>query len=83
MEYVGHSQPEDEVVFRGDVDDGAFLAFWLRQQRVTAAMNVNIWDVNDGIRELIRSRHTVDARMLADPDVPIDALIAAATENRA
>ncbi len=83
MEYSGFATSWDEVVFRGDVAAREFIAFWLEDARVVAGMNVNIWDVNDAIRELIRSRHTVDARMLADPDVPIDALIAAATENRA
>jgi 3-phenylpropionate/trans-cinnamate dioxygenase ferredoxin reductase subunit len=47
MEYVGHSGPEDEVAVRGDLDSGAFLAFWIRRQKITAAMNVNVWDVND------------------------------------
>ena len=72
MEYVGHSQSEDEIVFRGEVDDGAFLAFWLRQQRVTAAMNVNIWDVNNQLRSLIGRQ--ISADRLSDTGIALDAL---------
>ena len=72
MEYVGHSQPDDEVVFRGDPDDGAFLAFWLRQQRVTAAMNVNIWDVNDQLRSLVGRQ--ISADRLSDTGIALEAL---------
>jgi 3-phenylpropionate/trans-cinnamate dioxygenase ferredoxin reductase subunit len=37
-------------------------------------MNVNIWDVVDDIKELIRSGQTVDPARLADPDVPLASL---------
>jgi 3-phenylpropionate/trans-cinnamate dioxygenase ferredoxin reductase subunit len=53
MEYVGHADPDDDVVLRGDPEGGEFLAFWTRQGRVTAAMNVNVWDVNDQLRALV------------------------------
>ena len=34
-------------------------------------MNVNMWDVNDDIQALIRSRRRVDEARLADLDVAI------------
>jgi 3-phenylpropionate/trans-cinnamate dioxygenase ferredoxin reductase subunit len=34
-------------------------------------MNVNIWDVADEIRDLIRDGLPVDPDRLADPNVPI------------
>jgi 3-phenylpropionate/trans-cinnamate dioxygenase ferredoxin reductase subunit len=40
-------------------------------------MNVNVWDVNDAIQRLIRSRAGVDERRLADPAVPLDELVGA------
>ena len=43
------------------------MAFWLRDGRVTAGMNVNVWDVGDQIKALIRSRSAVDTGQLADP----------------
>ena len=30
----------------GPMSDGEFIAFWLKDQRVIAGMNVNVWDVN-------------------------------------
>jgi 3-phenylpropionate/trans-cinnamate dioxygenase ferredoxin reductase subunit len=50
------------------------VAFWLRDGRVSAGMNVNVWDVGDGIKALIRSRSEVDRARLADPDVPLEKL---------
>jgi 3-phenylpropionate/trans-cinnamate dioxygenase ferredoxin reductase subunit len=78
MEYTGLHGPGDRVVFRGDRASRTFIAFWLRDERVTAAMNVNVWDVGEPIRRLIRSRTAVDERRLVDPDVPLEALIGAA-----
>jgi len=45
MEYSGHVGPDgyDTVVFRGDVASGEFIAFWMRDGRVLAGMNVNTW----------------------------------------
>ena len=71
MEYIGMGGPDDEVVVRGDLQAREFIAFWLRNGRVVAGMNVNIWDVVDDIKELIRSGQTVDPARLADPDVPL------------
>ena len=38
MEYVGHGSADDDVVIRGDLDSGEFIAFWLRDGAVSAAM---------------------------------------------
>jgi 3-phenylpropionate/trans-cinnamate dioxygenase ferredoxin reductase component len=72
MEYAGHSAPGDEVVYRGDPATREFIAFWLRDGRVAAGMNVNVWDVNEHIQELVRSGASVDVGRLRDPDVPLD-----------
>jgi 3-phenylpropionate/trans-cinnamate dioxygenase ferredoxin reductase component len=39
-------------------------------------MNVNVWDVNEHIQALIRSRGPVDLAALSDRDTPLDALVA-------
>ena len=75
MEYSGYATSWDEVVFRGDVEAREFVAFWLEDDRVVAGMNVNVWDVNDTIRELIRSRQPVERGQLLDSDVPLEELI--------
>ncbi|MEV0535125.1 FAD-dependent oxidoreductase [Kitasatospora sp. NPDC050463] len=73
MEYLGYVEPDgyDRVVFRGDVKANEFIAFWLKDGRVLAGMNMNIWDVTDPIRELIVSKRVVDADRLADPNVAL------------
>jgi len=75
MEYAGHSGPDDEVVFRGDRAGGEFIVFWMRDGRVTAGMNVNVWDVNEDIQALVREGATIDADRLRDADVPLDQVV--------
>jgi 3-phenylpropionate/trans-cinnamate dioxygenase ferredoxin reductase subunit len=77
MEYVGWLPPgtPGEVVVRGDLATREFIAFWLLDGRVAAGMNVNVWDVGDDIRALIRSGAVVDRARLADPEVPLPSLI--------
>ncbi|MBK8293391.1 MAG: FAD-dependent oxidoreductase [Solirubrobacterales bacterium] len=74
MEYVGYAPESDSIVYRGDVDAREFIAFWLKDSRVVAGMNVNVWDVSDQIRDLIKSRNAVDAGQLADPEVDLATL---------
>jgi 3-phenylpropionate/trans-cinnamate dioxygenase ferredoxin reductase subunit len=75
MEYVGHAKGYERVVFRGDVSKREFVAFWLDgESRVLAGMNVNVWDVLDDVKSLIRSRMPVDPDRLADPQQPLGAL---------
>lgn len=69
MEYVGRGGPDDEVVIRGDQQAGEFIAFWIHGGIVTAAMNVNIWDVNDDLRELVGV--AVDVERLTDSGVAL------------
>jgi 3-phenylpropionate/trans-cinnamate dioxygenase ferredoxin reductase subunit len=77
MEYVGHvGSGYDQIVVRGDLEAGEFIAFWLKDGRVQAGMNVNIWDVTDSIKNLIRSGRPVDADALADPGTSLDDLAA-------
>jgi 3-phenylpropionate/trans-cinnamate dioxygenase ferredoxin reductase subunit len=82
MEYSGYATEWDEVVFRGDRDAGEFVAFWLKDHRVIAGMNVNVWDVNEPVQALIRSRQPVDSASLQDADTALETLIPAATEAR-
>jgi 3-phenylpropionate/trans-cinnamate dioxygenase ferredoxin reductase component len=72
MEYGGYAARWDEVVFRGDPGGGEFIAFWLADSRVVAGMNFNVWDVNEAIRALIRSRRTVARTELEDPQVSLE-----------
>ena len=42
-----------------------------RDARVTAAMNVNVWDVGDDLKAIVGSRRPIDPARLADPDVAL------------
>ena len=73
MEYTGFGG--GEVVVRGD--EREFVAFWLRDGRLTAAMNVNVWTgVPEIARRLIRSGTRLDPAALADPAVPLEDMTA-------
>jgi 3-phenylpropionate/trans-cinnamate dioxygenase ferredoxin reductase subunit len=76
MEYSGYAPKWDEVVFRGDRDSGQFIAFWLKDERVVAGMNVNVWDVNEHVQALIRSRQPIETHALSDLDTPLESLAA-------
>jgi NADPH-dependent 2,4-dienoyl-CoA reductase/sulfur reductase-like enzyme len=73
MEYAGFAPltRDAELVYRGDPSTGEFIAFWIREARVVAGMNVNVWDVNDEIKALVASRVQVRADELRDSDVPL------------
>ena len=72
MEYTGYAGGGNEVVFRGDPAGREFIAFWLERGRVRAGMNVNVWEVTDRIKGLIRSRQQVEVHRLTDPGVPFE-----------
>jgi 3-phenylpropionate/trans-cinnamate dioxygenase ferredoxin reductase subunit len=81
MEFSGYAplMAGVEPVFRGDVPGREFIAFWLADDRVVAGMNVNVWDVNEQVQQLIRSRVRVDGARLVDPALPLERLLAGAT----
>ena len=77
LEYSGWAPPGtyDQVVIRGDAGKREFIAFWLKDGRVLAGMNVNVWDVTEPIQQLIRSRARWTPRRSPDPPVPLDSLV--------
>nr|WP_237532662.1 FAD/NAD(P)-binding oxidoreductase [Streptomyces sp. SID8352] len=77
MEYSGWAPAGsyDQVVIRGDAAKREFIAFWVKEGRVLAGMNVNVWDVTEPVQALIRAKAPVDTDALADPHVPLDTLL--------
>ncbi|MFD9487006.1 NAD(P)/FAD-dependent oxidoreductase [Streptomyces sp. NPDC059991] len=80
LEYSGWAPPGsyDQVLLRGDAGKREFIAFWLKERRVLAGMNVNVWDVTEAIQGLIRAGTKglqVDPDRLADPSVPLEDLL--------
>src|SRR5450759_2593333 len=50
------------------------IAFWIRDGRVRAAMNANIWDAGEPIEALLLSGLPIHLVRLADPDESLAAL---------
>lgn len=73
MEYVGSGAASDETIIRGSVESGEYIVFWRRDGIVTAAMNVNTWDVNDTLRRMVG--HRGDSVLLADTSIALDVLV--------
>ncbi len=64
-EYRGLADPDaDELVVRGELAGREFTAFWLRDGRVTAAMNVNQWDDGDALQQLVDTQAAVSPEEL-------------------
>jgi NADPH-dependent 2,4-dienoyl-CoA reductase/sulfur reductase-like enzyme len=74
MEYSGFPPLASgaSIVYRGDRNAREFIAFWVRDGRVVAGMNVNVWDVNEQVQRIIRSAAVVDPARLADENVPLE-----------
>ncbi|WP_433227213.1 NAD(P)/FAD-dependent oxidoreductase [Microtetraspora malaysiensis] len=78
MEFSGDIAGHDRVVYRGSAESLEFIAFWLREDRVLAGMNVNVWDVTGDIQALVRAGQrgaAVDPARLADPGVSLGDLL--------
>ena len=74
MELSGYPplMADARVAYRGDPAGLEFIAFWLDDEdRVIAGMNVNTWDVNERVQELIRGGRPVDFARLVDPAVDL------------
>jgi 3-phenylpropionate/trans-cinnamate dioxygenase ferredoxin reductase subunit len=80
MEYTGYVEPGgyDRLVARGDVSGLRFVAFWLLDGRVQAAMHVNDWDAMKPLRTIVKARAEIAPERLADIGVPLDQLAATA-----
>ena len=69
MEYRGLADPSDELVVRGDLEARQFIAFWLRDGRLRAAMNVNVWDDGTALSALVDAQATVTPAQLREADL--------------
>lgn len=74
MECTGMPRDWDQVVMRGDRSTREVIVFWLREGRVQAGMNVNVWEVTEAIEALIKTGKPVDTARLADPGVDLATL---------
>jgi 3-phenylpropionate/trans-cinnamate dioxygenase ferredoxin reductase component len=72
MEYVGPGS--GETVIRGSLDDGEFIAFYLDEGLVKAALSVGRSDDLDCARKFIAGKTRVDGASLADPGTDLSSL---------
>jgi len=79
MEYVGLSAPGDDLVVRGDLEARQFVAFWHRDGVVSAAMNVNVWDVVEDLKAIVAAERPVDLGLLTDQSVAFDEVVGTST----
>ncbi|MFC4001351.1 NAD(P)/FAD-dependent oxidoreductase [Prauserella oleivorans] len=69
-EYRGLADPvADKLVVRGDLDALEFVAFWLRNGRVRAAMNVNVWDYGEALDRIVDAQATLNEDALKGEDL--------------
>ena len=70
MEVRGLANPfRDQLVVRGDLAAREFIAFWLRDGAVHAAMNVNMWDDGDALQAMVDKQVVVEPRQLEQADL--------------
>jgi 3-phenylpropionate/trans-cinnamate dioxygenase ferredoxin reductase component len=75
LQYAGHHDPGDRLVWRGDPETGKWSACWLSGSRLVAILTVG------RPRDLLQGRHLIAARAavvparLADPGIPVKAAV--------
>ena len=74
IEYVGPAAGTDREVVRGELADGEFSVWYLRDGAVGGALSVGRGEDLQHARRLIESGATVDPEALADPGSDLDRL---------
>lgn len=69
LQYAGHAERWDEIVFRGSVEDRDFTAFYMRDGRVQAAFGLNRGEEVMLAKELIAGRAEVDISALQNDEL--------------
>jgi NADPH-dependent 2,4-dienoyl-CoA reductase/sulfur reductase-like enzyme len=59
----------DELVIRGDLAAREFVAFWRRDGRVTATLNVNSWEHTDALQSLVDIQARIPAQQLIEANL--------------
>jgi 3-phenylpropionate/trans-cinnamate dioxygenase ferredoxin reductase component len=80
LQYAGFHTEWDELVVRGSMEERNFVAFYLKGERVRAAVSVNRGkDLRRSMR-LIKAQSSVDTTNLRDPEVDLRTLVEAPDE---
>jgi 3-phenylpropionate/trans-cinnamate dioxygenase ferredoxin reductase component len=80
LQYAGFHTEWDELVVRGSMEERNFVAFYLKGERLLAAVSVNRGkDLRRSMR-LIKAQSSVDTTKLRDPEVDLRTLVEAPDE---
>ena len=75
LQYTGFHTEWDELIVRGSMEERNFVAFYLKDRQVLAAVAINRGrDLRRSMR-LIKAQRPVDATRLQDPDVDLRELL--------
>ena len=74
LQYAGHHMAWDELVFRGSVKARSFLAFYIKDGLVDAAVGFNRGKDLRRAMAIVKARRPVDAAKLRDEDVDLKTL---------
>ena len=74
LQYAGHHREWDQLVFRGSVADRSFLAFYVKDGLVDAAVGFNRGKELRRAMAIVKARKPVDPAKLQDEDVDLKSL---------
>lgn len=75
LQYAGYAAEWDELVIRGSTEDRSFVAFYLKDGVVLAALGLNRGKEVRRSMKLIRERAKPDPKLLRDEDVDLRKLV--------
>jgi 3-phenylpropionate/trans-cinnamate dioxygenase ferredoxin reductase subunit len=75
LQFAGHAAEWDEIVFRGDVENLDFSAFYLKEGKVVAVFGIDRGADVLRAKALIEGGLVVDPAQLADDDLDLDAIL--------
>lgn len=75
LQYAGYAAEWDEIVTRGSTEDRSFVAFYLKDGVVLAALGLNRGKEVRRSMKLIRERAKPDLKLLRDEDVDLRKLV--------
>lgn len=68
LQGVGHPEPGDDMVVRGDLEGASFTAFFIREGAVCAVFALNDEETVGLARELVNMGASVPVELLTDPE---------------
>jgi 3-phenylpropionate/trans-cinnamate dioxygenase ferredoxin reductase subunit len=78
IQFAGHGEPTDTIVFREDPEADAWAACWMRDDRLMAVLAVDRTRDVSQARRLIADESPLDAQLVADASVPLKKAVLAA-----